>query len=249
MRETSNELSIMSLFLSSRGVASFFPKLGAAPRVRLKRLFLGAFGLGLGVWMWHWLGTDEKGDPIVDSDEPALEIENLKPFLVRRDGLPLWEISARRVVLSADNTSTLATGVNRGIFFREGKPFLNLSAPRVRLANASNNLEASGGVSATGPNGFSFQTSRAIWRNQEQIVDCPKAVTAWLKGLWFGTPRLSYHWQKGVLMCPETVEVRGQGIVLRGQNLEATLGTRQVKQSGGVEIVLDPRAAKIELPR
>ncbi|HEX8463358.1 MAG TPA: hypothetical protein VF627_01960 [Abditibacterium sp.] len=236
----------MSSFFSQRGALSFFSRLERASRLRLKRVFWVALSLGAGVWMWQWLGTDEKGEPIAELEGPILEVEGLQPFLVRRDGKPLWEISARRTTLEADGR--VATGVERGTFFRDGKPFIRFSAPRVRLTTATNDLEAMGGVSATGPAGFSFHTSRASWRQGEQIVDCPQPATAWLRGLWFQTPRLAYFWQSGNLSCPDAVEMRGQGIVMRGQNLVASTKTRQVSMNGGVRIVIAARVVKRTLP-
>ncbi len=232
-----------------RGAVPAIFGLGAAPRSRLRRWFFTAAGLGAIIWLWGWLSVDESGQPIAqNSDEPLLEIEGLQSLLLRRDGLPFWEFSARRVATNAAGTITLATGDGRAQFFREGKPFLLVRAPKVRFSNLSSNLEASGGVSATGPDNFSFQTSRAIWRSFQQIVDCPKPVTAQLRGLHFLTPRLSYSWKNGVLRCPQSVEVRSQGVVLRGKKLEATFKPRIVKLSEGVEMVFDPRLAKITLP-
>ncbi|PQV65328.1 Lipopolysaccharide-assembly, LptC-related [Abditibacterium utsteinense] len=234
---------------SARGATPSIFGLGAAPRARLKRFLLLAAGLGAGAWLWGWLSVDESGQPVAQSsDEPSLEIEGLQSLMVRRDGLPFWEFSARRVTTDSSGTSTLATGGGHAQLFRQGQPFLKVSAPRVRFSNLSSNLEASGGVSALGPDGFSFQTARALWRNAEKTVDCPQAVTARLRGLYFQTPRLSYLWDKGVLRCPQSVEVRGQGVVLRGKKLEAILKPRIVKLSEGVEMVFDPRSTQVALP-
>lgn len=227
-----------------RGAASLFQP-EAAPRARLGRLALLALLVGVGAWGWQWLSTDEGGQPLAPSDEPSLIIQNLNPLQVRgSDGLPLWEISARRVTVAPDNSATLAAGVDRGVLFRDGKPLLRLSAPLVRLSNPSSDLEASGGVSATGPDGFSFHTARASWLNDLKQVRCPQGVTAWLRGLCFQTPQLVYEWNRGVLTCAQRVEVRGQGFVIRGAKLEATLKTRQIKQSGGIEIIVAPGAVK-----
>ncbi len=234
---------------SSRGVAPASPGPKAAPRFRLKRLILLAAGLGAALWLWGWLSVDESGQPVAqNSDDPSLEIEGLQSLMVRRDGKPFWEFSARRVTSNASGTTTTATGDGRAQLFRDGQPFLRVRAPRVRFSNLSSNLEASGGLSAVGPDDFSFQTSRAIWRNAEKIVDCPKPAVAWLRNFYFQTPRLAYDWKNGVLRCPQSVEVRGQGVVLRGKKLEATLKPRIVRLSEGVEMIFDPRAAKMGLP-
>ncbi len=235
---------------SPRGAAPASKSQGAAPRARLKRPILAACGLAAAVWLWGWLSVDESGQPVSQtSDEPQAEIENLKPLLVRRDGQPLWEISARRVSFAADGASTLASGIERALLYRDGQPFLRLSAPRLRFSNHSSNLEATGGISATGPDGFSFQTARALWLSARQVVNCPKPATAWLRDFYFQTPRLSYNWQQGVLTCPDAVEVRMQGAVFRGKNLEATLKTRVVKLSGGVQLIFAPSAVAKVLPR
>ncbi|HEX9997103.1 MAG TPA: LPS export ABC transporter periplasmic protein LptC [Abditibacterium sp.] len=239
----------MSLPNSPRGVAPLFG-LGAAPRARLRRWLGLAVGVGASVWLWQWVSTDDKGDPIAQkTDDPSLQIENLRSFLVRRDGLPLWEISAGRVAISADGNSTEALNVRRGTLFRAGKPFLQLSAPRVRLSKLSNNLEATGGVRATGPDGFSFQTARALWVQQTQMVHCPRPVEAQLKGLFFSTKRLSYNWKQEILACPTPVEVRAKGAVFRGANLEVDIKARRLKQTGGVEMIFAPRVLPISLPR
>lgn len=235
--------------LSSRSVPAWF-RFGAATRARLKRLILTGLSVGAVVWGWNWLSVDETGNPVTaKSDEPSVQIKNLQSFLVRRDGLPLWEISAQNVSVEADGVTTTATRIGRGILYRDGKPFLNLSAPRLRFFKTTNDLEATGGVTATGPNQFSFQTPRALWKSREKIVVCPQPVKAQLRGLHFGTPNLSYDWDKGVLNCPQAVEVRGQGLVLRGEKLEATLKTRQVRLEGAIEMIFEPKAANSSLPR
>lgn len=247
--------------VSPRGAAPASPGPGAAPRSRLsllrarrgawKRLLLAAGTLGAGVWLWGWLSVDESGQPVTQTlDEPQAVMEGAQPFIVRRDGLPWWEISARRVTVSADGSSTLANGVGKALLYREGQPFLRLSAPSLRFSKLSGNLEATGGVSATGPSRFSFQTARALWLNAAQTVICPKPATAWLHDFYFATPSLSYEWNRGVLRCPGAVEVRTEGAVFRGKNLEATLKTRDVKLSGGVQIIFAPSAVeKVLSPR
>ncbi len=221
----------------------------------IRRVFCLAAALGAGVWLWGWLSVDETGQSVTaTSDEPQAEIEGLKKLILRRDGAPFWEISARRASVSANGTSTLATGVDRAVLFQGGNPFLHLSAPIVRFSNLSNNLEASGGVNAVGvdTNGaeavgakrFSFQTARALWLSASQTVRCPKPATAWLRDFYFATPQLAYNWKNGVLTCPEAVEVRTEGAVFRGKNLEATLKTKNIKLSGGVQIIVAPSAVQ-----
>ncbi len=235
---------------SARGAAPAPKGKGAAPRVRWKRFFWAGAGLLAAVWLWGWLSVDESGQPVTRvSDEPQAEIEGLKSFLFRRNGQPVWEFSARRAQVDAGGTSTLISGISRALLFRDGQPFLHLSASQVRYSNASSDLEASGSVNVTGPDDFSFQTARALWFNASQTVDCPKAVTAWLRNIYFATPRLSYNWTDGVLTCPQAVEVRTEGAVFRGKNLQATLKTREIRLSGGVQLIFAPSAVQKVLSR
>lgn len=227
-----------------RGAAPLPKGKGTAPRARWKRAFGSGAALLALFGLWNWLSVDETGQPVTQtSDEPQAEIEGLKSFLVRRsNGQAMWEFSARRITIAADGTSTLLSGINRAFLYRNGQPLVQMSAPRVRFSNLSNNLEALGGVNASGPDEFSFHTARALWINSAQIVRCPNPATAWLRDFYFQTPNLSYQWEQGVLTCPQSVEVRTEGAVFRGKNLRATLKTRQIELSGGVQLIFAPSA-------
>lgn len=217
-----------------------------APRVRLgawvKRLILGlSFGAAL-VWIAFWT-LDEGPNPPSSTNRAPLEVRNLRSLLVRdAQGRPLWQIAADSVQISPEGSLTTFRGVSRGVLFRNGAGFLTMNARLVRVSS-TRDLDASGGVRAQGPNGFSFQTPRARWWNRAQRVDCPEPVQATLQGLHFQSPQLRYQWNTGQLSCSKPVEVKGNGVSLRGNRLNVDIGKRVVKLSGGAELVFDPRAA------
>lgn len=194
--------------------------------------------------LWHVLQDDEGPSKASPDGEPSLIVDDLQRFVVRKNGVPLWEIAARRVVMAADGQSTIATGVDKGVLFRDGAPFLRLSAQRVRFANSSNNLSADGFVRASGPNGFAVQTPRAIWHHAAKKLECPNPVKAQIKNLHFQTPKLSYESEKGLLKCPQPVEVTTAGASLKGAKMEVQVKERIIKIKGGAELVFDPRVVK-----
>lgn len=217
-----------------------------APRVRLgvwARRLIVALSAGTAlIWIVFW-ALDEGPNPPTSTNKAPLEVRDLRSLLVRdSNGKPLWQIAAASVQLAPDSGVTTLRQVSRGVLFRDGAQFLTMSARLVRVA-ASRDLDASGGVNANGPDGFSFQTARARWWNRAKRVDCPEAVAATLRGLQFRAPQLRYEWDKGQLSCPKPVEVKGQGVTLRGNRMNVKVKERVVKLSGGFEMVIDPRAA------
>lgn len=234
----------------SRGASD--PKSGA-PRARLRRhltrfgpflallVFVGSFTMLL-----RWL-NDEGPQKLASTELVSpLQIENLQSFTVRKDGQKQWEISAQKVELSTKADQTIATNVSKATLFRNGKAFLILKAPLVKLANNTNNLEATGGISATGNDKFSFQTSVARWLNNKKLVQCPKAVRATLRGFEFDAPSLLYYWDSGQLICKEPVELRTKGAVLRSHTLKANVKSRELELGGGVELIFNPQTANFQ---
>ena len=212
------------------------------PLFRRGALVLAIFGAGAGLW---WVLQDTEAPAVPNAIAALLlNLRNLRSFIVRKNGVPLREIAARHVTLAADGSSTVATGVEKGILFRDGKPFLRLAAPRVRLDSPSNDLGADGGVRASGPDGFSVETARMRWHHLARQLECPSPVKAWVRDLVFQTARLGYDTTSGVFKCPEKVQVSAPGVSLSSARLAVHVKTRVVKLQGGVELVIDPRVAR-----
>jgi hypothetical protein len=111
---------------------------------------------------------------------------------VRRDGLPLWEISAR-TYLSPPMDSRQPQRARKGVFIGWQAVFESC-APRCAFQRTTTSSQRR--VTATGRDGLTFQNAAREMEKQGQSRDCPQEVKAQLKGLHFDTPRLSYDWTK-----------------------------------------------------
>ncbi len=194
----------------------------------------------------RWLGDEAPPAKTKQTYVSPLQIENLRSFTIRKDGQKVWEIAAQKVALSDKGDQTIAQNVSKATFFREGQPFLHLKAPHLRLSNLTNNLEATGGVFASGPDQFSFNTPLVRWLNKNKLVQCPQNVRATLRAFEFDAPDLIYSWNSGEVLCKQQVELRTEGAVLRSNMLKANVKSRKIELGGGVELVFDPKTANFQ---
>ncbi len=210
---------------------------------RLALLALAAWG---GAALWNWVTTESVEEKRAGDSSSPLKIQALDSLVVRgKDGKKHWEVAADSAQVVDNGDAWLALGVSRGVLFRDGKPWITMRAPRVRYSNLSKNLDAVGGVTAQGPEGFSFATPQARWLDAKKLVEIPGAVRAKLREMEFSAPNLTYQWEKGELQSPGPVEVRVPGGVLRGSQLHANVNTSEVKLSGGTELIFVPGVAKL----
>jgi len=209
---------------------------------RLALLAVAAWGT---VSLWNWVTTESVEEQRAGDTSSPLKIASLDSFLVWKDGKKHWEVAADSAQVVDNGDAWLALGVSKGVLFREGQSWITMSAPRVRYSNLSKNLDAVGGVSASGPQGFSFSTPQARWLDAKKLVEIPGAVRARLREMEFSAPNLTYQWEKGELQSPGPVEVRVPGGVLRGSKLRANVNTSEVKLSGGTELIFVPGVAKL----
>ena len=214
--------------------------------MRLKKLQRIATVTGLLVTVvvfgW-WLSSDEAGPGHnVAPEAPAVEVEGAQSIIVREQSRKVWEFSAERIILSADKIHATATNVRRGIFYRDGKPYLHLRATSVSLNQQTRDLVAHGAVHVSGADDFSVRTERAVWNHRLRRLQCPVAVRATLRGLTFQTSELSYDAQRGRLSCPRPVQVDSKHAQLRGSGVVADVQHQRVESGTGGEIVIRPGA-------
>ncbi len=193
----------------------------------------------LGSWAWR----DDEIAPAQREELPSYTMES-PSFTVRKDGARLWQFDAAQIEPSPDGTQTFARKLKNGILFRADKPVLHLSAARVRLENATNNVEASGGVQASGPNRFVVESSVVKWNYARKMLSCPESVKARLRDFRFQAPRLNYNWESGDLMCDAPVELLAPGVRLKALRLKASTKTRVLELGGGVHLSFDPQKAR-----
>ncbi|MDF2441590.1 MAG: hypothetical protein JWN98_2574 [Abditibacteriota bacterium] len=219
------------------------------------RVALGLAVLPLTGLLLQWLRDEDAGVTVIDTSlRPSLEAFGAQSIIVRDKGRKVWEFSADRITWSADHRFATATNLRRGVLFRDGKPFLTVSAARVVLNQESRNWEASGQLQASGPHGFSLSTQRATWSHQRERLSCPEAVQAKVRGMTIETRDIFYEAKTGQLKCPQPVQVRSaQAIIQGGRDVVADIRTRRVEFRSGVHITikrsaLDALAARSQKP-
>ena len=205
---------------------------------------LGVFGWGT-FNLWNWVTTESVEEQRAGDTSSPIKIQGLKSFTVRKDDKKYWEVAADSAQVVDNGDAWLALGVSKAVLFRDEQSWITMSAPRVRLSNLSKNLDGVGGVKASGPEGFAFETPQARWLSAKKLVEIPGAVRASLREMQFSAPNLTYQWEKGELESPGPVEVRVPGGVLRGSKLRANVNSNQVQLSGGTELIFVPGVAKL----
>ncbi len=213
-------------------------------RVWWRRGMLMALAGGIILIIW-WGFQDDDISPVAPEPESPLIAEKTSQT-VRKDGKRLWHFDAARIELSPDGSQTFAHRVSNGILFRDDKPFLHLSAQLIHLENTSNNVEATGGVKASGDNGFAVSSRLVRWNYGLQRLSCPTRVDAQLRDFSFQAPHLDYQWNLGELTCDAPVELRAPGIVLGAKRLKASTKTRLLELGGGVNLSFDSNTAHPE---
>ncbi len=223
-----------------------------ALRVFLRSIFGRLLVLALAAWgafnLWNWVTAESVAEMQAADTSSSIKVEGLKSFVVRKDGQKHWKVVADSAQLVDNNDAWLAKGVSNATLFRDEQPWIVMRAPRVRYSNLSRNLDAVGGVTARGPERFSFSTPQARWLEQKKLVEIPGAVRARLRDMEFSAPNLTYQWEKGLLSCPDRVEVRVEGGVLRGARFTTDINTRVVKMGRDVELIFVPGVAKAPQP-
>lgn len=207
------------------------------------RRLLGVVALSVvGVIVW-WGFRDDEISPVAPEPVPPIIVEKTRQ-IVRKDGHRLWQFDARKIELSPDGSQTLAHNVSNGVLFKEDKPILRLSAPLVHLENNSNNVDANGGVKASGNNRFSISSRMVRWNYQRKVLACPTAVKANLRDFSFDAPYLQYKWDTGALTCDSPVELQAPGVRLGAKRLKASTNNRLIELEGDVRLTFYPKTAR-----
>lgn len=208
------------------------------------RLAFIAASLPAAIAVGRWLREDEANEPLTNNGlRPSLEAIGAQSIIVRENGRKVWEFSADRITISPDKRFATATNMKRGVLFRNGKPFLTVSAATVQLNQETHNWQATGKLQASGPDGFSIVTSRATWSHRRERLSCPDAVRAKLRGMEIETRGVFYEAKTGQLKCPASVEVRSaQATIQEGRDVVADARSRRVEFRSGVHITIQRSA-------
>ena len=181
--------------------------------------------------------------PTLPLDQPATEVpaelglkfEDIK-VVQRSQGKVDWELAAQSVEVSKDRQITNLSGIKRGVYYREGKPELSVTARRVRLNSQTKNMVVEGEVMVSDQRGMVLRTAKVQWIDAEQKLVCPESVEVQLGSTQFKTKKLYYLAQERKLVCPAGVELTTGDNRLKGNKMVAHADSDEVEISGNVQM-------------
>jgi hypothetical protein len=167
-------------------------------------------------------------------------------LIVRENGVKLWELAAKRIDIAGDHGGAIATGVNRAVLYRQGAPSWTLQAGSVRLSGSSHDVDATGGVSAVGPQKLRLATRCAVWRPGKGTIECAQPISATGRGMKITAGAAYYDMKREELRCTGSVSVTTAYGQLHSPQARAQFRRGLVRFNGGVDIVIHARSG---LPR
>lgn len=146
--------------------------------------------------------------PPGDHQRPAEAVIKSPELQHREHGKLAWKVLLDSLELHTGGGSVAVQGLREGLIYDgNGKPALRITAKQVRGDTQRRDFEVSGQVVVTSPRGFVIRTERATWRNLEQTIDCPGAVSMKAKNIVIATTGLTYQLQTDKVNCPNQVRM------------------------------------------
>lgn len=153
---------------------------------------------------------------------------------IRSQGKLLWQLTIEKVRVPTDGSTAWVTGLKRGIYFREGKPYLTVTAGQLQYNPTTENILVSGDIHLRSEDGLSLSTSQMRWDKEARRIVCPGAVRMQVKETTITTQKVFLYPDEKKLVCPQAVNVTSPNAQLRSDKLAANLQTEQFEMSGNV---------------
>ena len=196
---------------------------------------------------FRWLRHDGEADILTDpalNTGPSVSARGMQ-ILERDDkGQRIWQIQARNIVVSSDKRYVTATDLERGIYFRDDKPYLFIKAAKVRFDQQTRDWHSPAAFTVRGPDGFVLKSSDARWNNALKTLDCPQRVVAQMKGSTIETSQVVYLANLSELRAHQPVNVKKEGLEVKGAPAVADLKKEIVRFNGGVDMTIQPNAVE-----
>jgi lipopolysaccharide export system protein LptC len=154
---------------------------------------------------------------------------------IREQGKLVWQLTIAKAHVPTDNSTAWATGLKRGVYFRDDKPYLTVTAGQLHYNPATQNIVVRDCIAVNGTDGFSLKTTQLRWDKQLRRIVCPDAAWIQVNDLAIQTPKVFFYPDEKKLVCPDGVTVIGKNAQLRGDRLAANLDTAQVDIEGNVQ--------------
>lgn len=238
--------SSRSIFQRARRRGVFSAHGTLSPRRVLWALLIVAV-LSLTPRFFHWLRDDDQPAVLnnpASSSGPSVSARGME-ILERDDkGQRIWQITARKITVSLDKRYVTAIDLERGIYFRDDKPYLYIKAARVRFDQTTRDWHSPAAFTVQGPDGFVLKSRDARWNNSLKTLDCPQRVVATIKGSTIETSQVMYHANISELRARQPVNLKAQDIEVKGAPAVADLKKEIVRFNGGVDMTIQPKAVE-----
>ncbi|HEY8530649.1 MAG TPA: LPS export ABC transporter periplasmic protein LptC [Limnochorda sp.] len=213
----------------------------AVPRVspgaaRRGWLLLGvglAFGAVLVLWLWGTGGPRpaEPAEPAREPVPPRLEGVTVDGFF---DGARQWTLEVG--ALAEEGERVDLEQVRRGLFYREGNPWLTLQAARGRWMPSTNGLELEGQVAIELLSGGRLETERVAWHGAAGRLEATSQVVATLDGNRLTAGSMRAEAATGIVHLAGGVELeRPDGQRLRADGARWIDGERRLELVGRID--------------
>jgi len=156
----------------------------------------------------------------------------------RGQGNRRWELQARSIEMSKDQTLTRLDGLNRATLFAGDKPQLSARAAWARLRSPSRDMELGGGVEVKSADGLVLRTASLGWRAHDERLASAGPVEIAMGDTRVKAARMAYLAQPEQLICDGGVRIRHGNDQLVGEKLRADLKTQQLEIAGDVRMRL-----------
>ena len=216
----------------------------AAAARRVPALALVGALLALAPGFVSWVTSDARDWAPNEKPEgkrgPSLVARRVRLFEAREpDGRRAWRFEARRIDLDADRRWATLVDVERAVLFRNGKPYLQMSAGSVRFDQQTRDWTARDDLRVAGPDGLQIRSADASWKQGEQKLACPGAVTARFRGADITTVGLAYDARAAELRSLAPVTLQAPHLLAHGSTVRADVKKRTVHFENGVDVTIE----------
>ena len=117
----------------------------------------------------------QKPEPPLESYLPELDLKGIN-YQVSEKGKRQWAFKATEVLDSPNGNTTRLNGLHDGVYYKDGKPYLRLRSGAALYNHATRQLDMSGGVEVSGPDGLRFDAPSLVWKSDTKKIVCPGPV-------------------------------------------------------------------------
>ncbi|MGE5507694.1 MAG: LPS export ABC transporter periplasmic protein LptC [Chitinophagales bacterium] len=171
-------------------------------------------------------------------ETPGFHFRDIR-FVGRTAGKRDWELEVAKVTAPRDGERVDFYYVRRGVVYREGQPYLNLTADGGVYYPQQNNFLMRGHVVVSRANGDLLRGEELQWNPLTRQVTSPQPVEAKVEGIWFRANRLVVDVETETMIASGQVElVKDNGERMTGDTIIYSLKDAKWEIQGPVEFTI-----------